>query len=248
MTLSTKINKAATSEWAAKCHAFIRCILTPLGFCITIYGLNVIAWGGMLFLLLCNATLAMCHPNCDSENSPRQIWIKINPQIPNASILRHWIWTCPLAHPRSLPLLLLDSDSTSLLPTTSASDSVESPTNSRAPTPLWKVVTVVWGNMLNTVFQVCLAVYIWAVNRFNRPSWTTGLFVALACLAARAAGIDMWLQKKRIHKSSENPGALLLVPQMKQPTAPDALDGHSMNSDSGLQHETKPLEQQVPVE
>ena len=29
--------------------------LTPIGFFVTIYGLNVVAWGGMLFLLLCNA-------------------------------------------------------------------------------------------------------------------------------------------------------------------------------------------------
>jgi hypothetical protein len=35
--------------------AFWKYFLTPLGFCVTIYGLNVVAWGGMLFLLLCNA-------------------------------------------------------------------------------------------------------------------------------------------------------------------------------------------------
>ena len=37
------------------CIAFWNYFLTPLGFVITIYGLNVVAWGGMLFLLLCNA-------------------------------------------------------------------------------------------------------------------------------------------------------------------------------------------------
>lgn len=30
-------------------------VTTPLGFCVTVYGLNIVAWGGMLFLLLCNA-------------------------------------------------------------------------------------------------------------------------------------------------------------------------------------------------
>ena len=34
------------------CIAFWNYFLTPLGFCVTIYGLNVVAWGGMLFLLL----------------------------------------------------------------------------------------------------------------------------------------------------------------------------------------------------
>jgi hypothetical protein len=37
-------------------------VITPLGFIITIYSLNVVAWGGMLFLILCRATPAMTHP------------------------------------------------------------------------------------------------------------------------------------------------------------------------------------------
>lgn len=35
--------------------AFWRYATTPVGFFVTLYGLNVVAWGGMLFLLLCNA-------------------------------------------------------------------------------------------------------------------------------------------------------------------------------------------------
>jgi hypothetical protein len=42
---STKL--AAITFW----HYFT----TPVGFFVTIYGLNIVAWGGMLFLLLCNA-------------------------------------------------------------------------------------------------------------------------------------------------------------------------------------------------
>lgn len=54
---------------------------TPLGFLVTIYGLNVVAWGGMIFLLLCNAAPEMCHPTCDDINSPRRIWIEYDSQI-----------------------------------------------------------------------------------------------------------------------------------------------------------------------
>ncbi|KAH8843323.1 hypothetical protein MCOR27_002365 [Pyricularia oryzae] len=62
-----------------------RWVLTIKGFLITIYGLNVVAWGGMLFLLLCNASPAMCIPNCDDKaTSPRQIWLEIASQILNA--------------------------------------------------------------------------------------------------------------------------------------------------------------------
>jgi hypothetical protein len=46
--------------------------------------LNIIAWGGMLFLLICNAAPAMCTPTCNDINSPRRIWIEIDSQILNA--------------------------------------------------------------------------------------------------------------------------------------------------------------------
>lgn len=39
--------------------AFWNYFTTPLGFLVTIYGLNIVAWGGMLFLLLCNAGMFM---------------------------------------------------------------------------------------------------------------------------------------------------------------------------------------------
>lgn len=51
---------------------------------IIIYCLNIVAWGGMIFLLLCNAAPAMCNPTCDDINSPRKIWIEIDSQILNA--------------------------------------------------------------------------------------------------------------------------------------------------------------------
>lgn len=48
------------------------------------YGLNVVAWGGMLFLLLCNAAPAMCVPTCNDIDSPRRKWIEVDSQILNA--------------------------------------------------------------------------------------------------------------------------------------------------------------------
>ncbi|KJZ75997.1 hypothetical protein HIM_04453 [Hirsutella minnesotensis 3608] len=64
--------------------AFWDYFLTPVGFLVTIYGLNVVAWGGMLFLLLCNASPAMCYPTCDDIESPRRKWVEIDSQILNA--------------------------------------------------------------------------------------------------------------------------------------------------------------------
>ncbi|KAK4252395.1 hypothetical protein C7999DRAFT_36902 [Corynascus novoguineensis] len=61
--------------------AFWDFFITPMGFFWTIYGLNVVAWGGMIFLLLCNAAPAMCYPTCDDINSPRRKWIEWDAQI-----------------------------------------------------------------------------------------------------------------------------------------------------------------------
>ncbi|KAG7120908.1 hypothetical protein HYQ45_014661 [Verticillium longisporum] len=58
--------------------------MTLVKIVIIIYCLNVVAWGGMIFLLLCNAAPAMCHPTCNDINSPRRIWIEIDSQILNA--------------------------------------------------------------------------------------------------------------------------------------------------------------------
>lgn len=65
--------------------AFWRFFKTPTGFFITLYGLNVVAWGAMLFFLLLKAAPAMNHPdNGDANSSPRKIWIEIDSQILNA--------------------------------------------------------------------------------------------------------------------------------------------------------------------
>ena len=63
--------------------AFWKFFLTPFGFLITIYGLNVVGWGAMIFFVLLNAAPAMCHPTCNAKNSSRKIWIEIDSQVLN---------------------------------------------------------------------------------------------------------------------------------------------------------------------
>lgn len=64
--------------------AFWRFIWTPFGFVVFIYGLNVVGWGAMIFFVLLNAAPAMCHPSCDSDDSPRKKWIETDSQVLNA--------------------------------------------------------------------------------------------------------------------------------------------------------------------
>ncbi|GAQ02709.1 1,4-dihydroxy-2-naphthoyl-CoA synthase [Aspergillus lentulus] len=172
----------ASSSWTTTARSFGRWVLTPLGFAITVYGLNVIAWGGMLFLLLCNAAPAMCHPSCNDLYSSRRIWIEVDSQILNALFCvtgfglapwrirdlylwyrwrlglgagtrRKWFDRLAAIHANWFyqgP----GPNGNALLTTTQYNPSKgRSPT----PTPRWKLHVVIWGNILNTVFQICLA-------------------------------------------------------------------------------------------
>ncbi len=223
---------------------FWRFTLTPLGFLIVIYGLNVVAWGGMLFLLLIGGGKEfMCYPpgshgqkDCGNLNSPRRIWIEIDSQILNAlfcvtgfglipwrfrdlyyllqfrlrgrvdalrrlgGIHRSW-FRLPGAH--NLPPIPIED-----LPTPESNPAIPLPisknpepplTGIRAPeTKLWKLDYVIWAYVLNTFLQAVLSGFMWGLNRYNRPSWSTGTFVALACIVAGLGGLMAFQEGKRI--------------------------------------------------
>ncbi|KAI4236111.1 MAG: hypothetical protein L6R40_006236 [Gallowayella cf. fulva] len=226
---------------------FWKFTITPLGFLIVIYGLNVVAWGGMLFLLLIGGgEKYMCFPpgshgktDCNDLQSPRRIWIEIDSQILNAlfcvtgfglipwrfrdfyyllkwrlgkkydglrklaGIHRSWL---RLPGSQQLPVGgTHDRDFETSNPTHAsipipASKAPDPPlTGIRAPpTSLWKLDYVVWAYVLNTFLQVVLSYFMWGWNRYDRPSWSTGTFVALACIVAGLGGLMVFQEGKRV--------------------------------------------------
>ena len=235
--------------------AFWKFTLTPLGFLIVLYGLNVVAWGGMLFLLLCNAAPAMCYPaylhgrkDCNDLASPRRIWIETDSQILNAlfcvtgfglapwrfrdlyyllqyrvrgrkdalrrlaGINRSWF---RLEGSQDLPLTKVtlgekgaevsseyrDGKFDDVLPLPLKQAPDPPLTGIRAPpTKLWKLDYVIWAYVANTALQGVLSGFMWGYNRYKRPSWSTGLFVALACIVAAMGGLMAFMEGKRVKK------------------------------------------------
>ena len=232
---------------------FWKFFITPLGFLITIYGLNVVAWGGMLFLLLIGGgSQYMCYPehlhgikDCNDLYSPRRIWIETDSQILNslfcvtgfglipwrfrdlyyllqwrlrgqhsalrrlAGINRGWL---RLPGSSNLPVPMNIS---SPVPTSSSLTAEHNPalplpvsktpdeplTGIRAPpTKLWKLDYVIWAYVLNTFLQAVLSAFMWGYNRFDRPSWSTGTFVALACIVAGLGGLMAFNEGKAVKK------------------------------------------------
>lgn len=68
------------------------------------------------------------------------------------------------------------------------------------PTRTWLIDVVVWMYVLNTVFQVVLASFMWTYNRFTRPSWATGFFISIGCVVAIIAGCVVFIEGSKVKK------------------------------------------------
>ncbi|CZT02032.1 uncharacterized protein RAG0_09357 [Rhynchosporium agropyri] len=231
-------------KWTESTAIFLKAswgfFITPIGFLVVVYGLNVVAWGGMLFLLLCNASPAMCRPTCNDINSPRRIWVEIDSQILNALFCVTGFGTIPwrfrdlyylmqyrlqkkeiglrrlaginrgwfrLAGSQELPITLGPGAIDTELPNTPEntipfpiSKIPDAPlTGIRAPpTAIWKLDFVIWTMVWNTFLQAVLCGFMWGYNRYDRPSWSTGFFVACACIVAAAGGIMGFIEGKHV--------------------------------------------------
>jgi hypothetical protein len=52
--------------------------------------------------------------------------------------------------------------------------------------------------LLNTLFQVGMASFMWAYDRHTRPSYGVGLFIGLGCLSSLLAGIMSWWEGRKV--------------------------------------------------
>lgn len=219
--------------------AFWKFTWTPIGFFIVIYGCNVVAWGGMLFLLLCNASPAMCHPACNDINSGRRVWIEYDSQVLTALFCVTGFGTIPWRF-RDLYYLMqyriqkkeiglrrlaginrgwFRLEGSQHLPVNIGPSEIEEgaqvPENCVAfpisktpnapltgvrapPTAWWKLDFVIWMMIWNTLLQGVLCGLMWGFNRYNRPSWSTGLFVCLGCGVAIFGGIMSFIEGKHV--------------------------------------------------
>ncbi|KIW67592.1 hypothetical protein PV04_06830 [Phialophora macrospora] len=240
--------------------AYWKFLKTPFGVLVTIYGLNVVGWGAMIFFVLLKAAPAMCHPSCDDDSSAREKWIEIDSQILNglfcvtafgllpwrgrdfyylmrwrmggnqayhrklAGVYRGWYRLPgsekleehvgpPPKQPKKQPpttaeapppytaeeITKLEENPAIPLPATSMP---EPPlTGVRAPpTRSWTLDAVIWLYLWNTIFQVLLCVWMWHWNRFDRPSWGTGVWITMGCLVAIFAGVVAFREGMRVKK------------------------------------------------
>ncbi|KAH7025055.1 uncharacterized protein B0I36DRAFT_366951 [Microdochium trichocladiopsis] len=304
-TLKDKHKHERLEKWGPTVRngllAFWKFFTTFAGFCITIYGLNIVAWGAMLFFLLLNAAPAMAVPNADDDYSPRKIWLEIDSQILNALFCVTGLGLAPWRF-RDLYFFVRatrfrDADamqrlarqnkgwfrpprwavtdgaaangsgargdgaaasmgsntagqSTTTTTTTAKYSNVPTTDHDRfrdhddnggdielghgtqrhhdhdeedeqeeldfeprlaarsmtftgqtaPPTALWKLLFTIMMMVMNTGFQVVLCYFMWGYNRFNRPSWATGTFIALGCATGMFSGLMSWWEGRKVKK------------------------------------------------
>ncbi|GAW25922.1 putative alpha-l-rhamnosidase c protein [Rosellinia necatrix] len=176
---------------------------TGFGFFFTVYALNVVGWVFMLLLLLVGAAPEMCWVNgrrdCDNIESPRRLWIEIDSQILTALFSATGFGLAPWRI-RDLYLLLryrINKDRKALRRLAGVhrhwlrlegSDELQptlGPKNIEETT-LWRMDFIAWLNIWYIVFQAFLSGFMWALSRYNRPPWTTGLFFALTFITSSA--------------------------------------------------------------
>ncbi|KAH0422718.1 hypothetical protein CcaCcLH18_12644 [Colletotrichum camelliae] len=198
--------------------AFWKFFLTPSGFIITIYCLNIVAWGAMLFFLLINAAPAMNYPSADDNNSPRKKWLEIDSQILNALFcvtgfgLAPWrfrdlywfIRATNFKNREAMRRLAAQNKGWFRPPAWTFEDEkgrTPTFTNQTAPpTALWKLGFTIWMMVLNTLLQAVLCYFMWGYNRIDRPSWATGTFIGLGCGVAMMAGVMSWWEGRKVKK------------------------------------------------
>lgn len=225
--------------------AFCRYAITIQGFLVVIYCLNIVAWGGMLFLLLIGGGKQyMCYParlhgikDCDDLYSPRRIWIEIDSLILTGLFCVTGLGLIPwrfrdLYYLLKWRLLRKQSGLRKLggihngwfrlpgshkLPVTSSKiDELEYFDNPATPLPVsktppepltgirapdtkpWKLDLVIWSMVWNTFLQIVLCYFMWHYSRFDRPTWATGTFIALACIVAAVGGLVTFQEAKKV--------------------------------------------------
>jgi len=198
-------------------------VTTFKGFLLTLYGLNIVAWGGMDFLLICNASPRMCDPTCDDINSPRMKWIEIDSEILVALLcimgfgLSPWrfrdffyLMRFRLCHDydalRKLAefhkkwFVLCNDNQFEFEDRQPSLNSRQANSRSPPPTKRWKLDFVVTAMALNTIFQAVLASFMWHYNRFNRPGWSTATFISLAFSCVICGGLMIFFEGRKVKK------------------------------------------------
>jgi hypothetical protein len=161
---------------------------------IIIYVLNIVAWGGMVFLILVGAANQTM-----PDEQTRRIWIEIDSQILNALFCVTGIGLIPW-RVRDLYQAYSKRNRHKLFRHHSYTTNIR-----------W-IRIVIWTFMANSLFQIGMAICMWSMNMYTRPGWLVGIFVALACCSGALAGLIQFILGRRRKKEKMQQDCAEILP------------------------------------
>jgi hypothetical protein len=162
------------------CYKYTKIVL------IIIYALNIVAWGGMLFLILVGAANKTM-----PDEQTRKVWIEIDSQILNGLFCITGLGLIPW-RVRDLYQAYSPKHRHKLLKHHSYT------------TDLVWIRIVIWTFIANSLFQIGMAVCMWSMNMYTRPPWLVGMFVGLGCVSGAFAGLVELILRKKKNKQEKN--------------------------------------------
>lgn len=173
-----------SSSWqsftASSCFKYTKIII------ITIYALNIVAWGGMLFLILVGAANMTM-----SNEETRKNWIEIDSQVLNALFCVTGIGLIPW-RVHDVYQFYNKKHRAKLLKR-----------HSYSTNPVW-IQIIMWSFIANSLFQIGMAICMWSMNMNTRPPWLVGMFVGLGCLSGAFAGISQLVLRRSTKKKAKD--------------------------------------------
>jgi hypothetical protein len=163
----------------SKCFKYTKIIL------IVIYALNIVAWGGMLFLILVGAANQTM-----PDEQTRKVWIEIDSQILNALFCVTGIGLIPW-RVRDVFQYYVVKHRHKVLHRHSYTSSL-----------VW-IQVVIWTFIANSLFQIGMAVCMWSMNMYTRPGWLVGVFVGLGCVSGATAGLIQLILGRKTKKQTK---------------------------------------------
>jgi hypothetical protein len=180
---STSVSEKGPNQWRqftdSRCFKYTKIAL------IVLYALNIVAWGGMLFLILVGAANQTM-----PDEQTRKIWIEIDSQILNALFCVTGIGLIPW-RVRDLYQAYSKKNRHKLFQHHSYTTNL-----------VW-IRIVVWAFIANSLFQIGMAVCMWSMNMYTRPPWLVGMFVGLGCVSGAFAGLAQVILRKKKNKGEK---------------------------------------------
>jgi hypothetical protein len=187
-SLSEKDSNSCRGFTETRCYKYTKIAL------IVIYALNIVAWGGMLFLILVGAANKTM-----PDEQTRKIWIEIDSQILNALFCVTGIGLIPW-RVRDLYQAYSKKNRHKLFEHHSYTTNIT-----------W-IRVVVWAFIANSIFQIGMAVCMWSMDMYTRPGWLVGVFVGLGCVSGAFAGLAQLIlgkKKKKQEKTEQDRAGIL---------------------------------------